>query len=95
MSSCSAFSGVHPEGKPTNFEFYNQEKAKTKAAAVEAAEAKLGPLSGDELIAMNIKQLKQYISAAGLRHDDCIEKAELRARAEEASGNWVQFHEYT
>jgi|AntAceMinimDraft_5_1070358.scaffolds.fasta_scaffold122111_1 hypothetical protein len=86
MSSCNAFGGVHPEGKPTNFEFYNQEKAKSEAAAAEAVEAKLGPLSGDELVAMNIKQLKQYISSTGLRHDDCIEKAELRARAEEASG---------
>jgi len=89
MSTCSAFTGVHPPGQPTNFQFYNQEKTKkttrTKPEASDATEPKVGPILGDDLYQMNVKQLKQYIKAAGLEHDDCIEKVELRSRAEEAS----------
>ncbi len=34
--------------------------------------------------AMSIKQLRQVIVAAGLKHDDCIEKSDLKQRAKEA-----------
>jgi len=88
MSTCSAFSGVHPDGQPTNLEFFNKEKKKPTTASSNTAETtkpKFGPIVGDDLYLMNVKQLKQYIKAAGLEHDDCIEKVELRERAEEAS----------
>jgi len=33
---------------------------------------------------MNVRQLKQYIVSSGMKHDGCIEKADLIQRAREA-----------
>jgi ankyrin repeat protein len=46
---------------------------------------KEAPITGEILDAMSVKELKQYISAAGLLYSDCVEKKELHARAREAS----------
>lgn len=34
--------------------------------------------------ALSVKQLKQYIVTAGLKHDDCLEKSDLIQRAKDA-----------
>ncbi|KAG8467092.1 hypothetical protein KFE25_000408 [Diacronema lutheri] len=38
-----------------------------------------------DISAMNIKELRAFISSAGLSYDDCFEITDLRARAQEAS----------
>ena len=38
----------------------------------------------DEVASMSLSQLRKAITAAGLGHDDCLEKSELQTRAREA-----------
>eukprot|EP01051_Picozoa_sp_SAG22_P012778 SAG22_NODE_1360_length_4622_cov_2.212912_7_plen_324_part_00 len=42
-------------------------------------------MSDEEIDGMSVKQLKAHITAAGLQFADCVEKADLRLRAREAS----------
>jgi len=42
------------------------------------------PATTSAVGAMSVKELKECISSEGLRHNDCVEKSDLRARAEEA-----------
>lgn len=39
-----------------------------------------------DIASMSVKELRAYIVSAGLKHDDCFEISDLRARAEEARG---------
>jgi hypothetical protein len=61
------------------------------AAAEAAAAASKQPASGtetmseEEIDTMSIKELRSYITQAGMSFADCIEKSELRARAKEAA----------
>ena len=62
-------------------------EADIKAAADMAAAAKGGDVPSAERIdgELSIKQLRALIKSAGLSHADCLEKADLRARAKEAA----------
>ena len=46
--------------------------------------------SGDDVDSMSVKELKTYIELHGLSHSGCIEKSELRQRAQEASKQSVK-----
>ena len=61
--------------------------APTQTAAATATVAAAGAAAGDVPIAideMTVRQLKAVITSAGLSFDDCTEKSDLRARAQEA-----------
>jgi hypothetical protein len=84
MRECSAFKNVHPDTGPTNFDYFNQNKKDAVPSPV-AAEEPVPTVATDAAItAMNIKELKRFIEVSGLRHEDCVEKADLVARAREA-----------
>ena len=44
-----------------------------------------GPRSAEQIDGMSIKELKQYIAACGADSSDCVEKADLKARARECA----------
>ena len=41
--------------------------------------------TAEEIAAMNVRELRRHIESAGLRHMDCVEKKDLRERAQQAS----------
>jgi len=90
MSQCAAFAGVHPEGKPTNYQYYNEEKVKKSPPSAEAADARSAApevalhVTAEMVESMGVKDMKLLIARSGLNCDDCIEKPQLRARALEA-----------
>ena len=53
-----------------------------RAGAGPAGAARMGD---EEIDAMSVKELRGYIAQAGMSSADCIEKADLRARAREAA----------
>lgn len=86
MENCKAFAEVHPEGEPTNMSYFNDQKAASTRGQSGTKSVGSPPAMPEEAIAsMNVRALKEYISTSGLDHSDCIEKAELQARAREAS----------
>ena len=52
-------------------------------------------MSDDEIAAMSVKALKAHITSAGLSCADCIEKADLTARAKEASAHLLKLEKET
>mmetsp|Transcript_98494 Transcript_98494/g.281596 ORF Transcript_98494/g.281596 Transcript_98494/m.281596 type:complete len:146 (+) Transcript_98494:3-440(+) len=97
MSQCQGFASVHPTQGETNFDYFNSKPgfrdATRAATANPAAEASGGngggggeeaAVTADEIQTMGVKALKAFITSRGLSHADCIEKADLRRRAEEA-----------
>jgi hypothetical protein len=63
--------------------------AQPQGPAVVLAANRVG---GVDVEAMTVKELRALIVTAGLTHDDCVEKAELRQRAREAAA-WA-VHRY-
>ena len=43
-------------------------------------------MSNADISTLSVRELKKIIAAAGLSHDDCIEKPDLQQRAREAQG---------
>lgn len=55
------------------------------AAAKPGADSATAAAGGETIDDMGVRQLKAFISAAGLRFDDCTEIGDLRARARDAA----------
>lgn len=89
VASCAA----NPDRTRTNAR--EQRKASRRAIAGRGrgggglggrAAPSVGGQAGGRLDQMGVKELKRYIAAAGLDCSDCLEKADLLARAREAGG---------
>lgn len=70
MAVCPAFARVHPENGETNPEgVYPPKEEEEEKKDIES---------------MSVKELRTLILKSGLSDKDCIEKADLKARAKEA-----------
>jgi len=82
LSTSSTFSFAAPASseRSTSFDFGSS----TDSSSFEFGSSNC-PMREAKINSMSVKDLKTYITSAGLQFDDCIEKIDLRTRAKEAN----------
>lgn len=58
----------------------------TSSPASTAGASKVAGVKAEDIATMSVKELKAFITSAGLGYADCVEKSDLRRRATEAIG---------